>query len=98
MEPNAITTIFGISQVPRSRLQADLMVFCFCSTVGQRLILVRWESPTPPFYALWIKEALNNLQLEKIWYTLNGSSTKFKKVWGPFFHVAEKIIFPTVPE
>lgn len=50
------------------RLQADLIAFV--TLLARRLILMRWKSPTLPSHTLWMKEMFNNLQLEKIWYSL----------------------------
>lgn len=64
IEPNAITALLSISQVPLPRLQADRIAFA--TLLARRLILLRWKSPTPPSHTLWIKEIFNHLQLEKI--------------------------------
>lgn len=96
IEPNAITALFGIPQLPLPRLQADLIAFV--TLLARRLILMRWKSPIPPSHTLWLKEIFNNLQLEKIRYTLKGSYKTFKKVWGSFFAYADKITFPVIPE
>ena len=63
-EPNGITALFGISQLPVPELQADLIAFV--TLLARRLILMRRKSPTPPSHAQWIKEIINNLQLEQI--------------------------------
>lgn len=96
LQPNAITALFGISLVPLPKLQLD--VIAFATLLARRLILLWWKSTLPPSHTMWVKEIFNNLKLEKIWYTLKGSSRKFKEVWGPFLVYAEQVIFPAVPE
>ena len=50
IEPNAVTALFGISQLPLSRAQADLIAFV--TLLARRLILMRWKSPTPPSHTV----------------------------------------------
>ena len=96
IEPNAITAVFGIPNLPLPRLKADLIAFA--TLLARRLILTRWKSPTPPSHTMWIRDIFNNLQLEKIRYTLRGSAGKFRSVWGPFFASAGRMTFPDIPE
>lgn len=83
IEPNAITALFSIPQLPR--LSPDLTAFV--TLLARRLILRRWKTPAPPSHALWIKEIFNNSQLDKIRYRMKGCGE-------PFFAYAEKTAFP----
>ena len=96
IEPNPMTALFGISEVPMSRTQADLIAFV--TLLARRLILMKWKSPTPPSHTQWIRDIFNNLQLEKIRYTLRGSVRIFHDTWDPFLSYAERITFSVVPE
>ena len=51
---------------------------------ARRRILLSWKSPTPPAFSAWLKDMMSFLQLEKIKFTLRGSSERFKKKWQPF--------------
>lgn len=64
LEPNAITVLFGISQLPLPQLQADLMQLA--TLLVRCLILMRWKLSIPLSHTPWIKKIFNNLQLEKI--------------------------------
>lgn len=96
IEPNAITALFSVPLLPLSRPQANLIAFV--TLLARRLILLKWKSTIPPSHTLWIKEIFNNLKLEKIRHTVNGSSERFHKMWDPFLNYAKSVIFPIIPQ
>ena len=96
IEPNALTALFGISEVPMSRIQADLIASV--TLLARRLILMKWKSSTPPSHTQWIRDIFNNLQLEKIRNTMRGSVRTFHDTWDPFLSYAERITFSVIPE
>ena len=81
--PNPISAIFG------SPSDIDLpavvkRVLSFSTLLARRLILLDWKLPCPPSYNRWIRDVLYNLKLEKLRFSLNGSTKKFYNIWLPF--------------
>lgn len=54
------------------------VVVAFSTLLARQLILLKWKQQTP-FFTKWIKVVLYFLKLEKIMYTLKGSSQTFIK-------------------
>ena len=98
IEPNPMIALFGVcpSIIKLSSLEAALVAFV--TLLARRMILFRWKSPTPPSHALWIKEVLNFVKLEKIRCVLRGSLRKFHKTWDPFFAFVHELNFSVIPE
>ena len=81
---NPIIGIFGTAPgrvtFPNSQSEA----ITFSSLLARRLILLRWKATTPPSHAHWVKSIMSHLKLEKLNFTIRGSSQKFVKIWQPF--------------
>lgn len=74
--------LFGVPEdcaTLRTTRQADIVAFA--SLLARRRILLEWKSPNPPSSALWLKDMMFFLKLEKIKFTLRGSVEKFYKKW-----------------
>ena len=85
VEPTPLGALFGVFPSIPSFSKAERDILAFVSLLARRLILLNWKSPASPSHIHWIRDALHCAKLEKIRHTLNGSSDKFRKVWGPFF-------------
>ena len=85
VEPTPLGALFGVfpSLPSLSKLESD--VLAFVTLLARRLILINWKSPTSPSHTHWIRDILHCLKLEKIRFSLNGTSKRFEKAWGPFF-------------
>lgn len=94
--PSAVTALFGITLIPAVPKCKRNQV-AFVTLLARRLILMKWKSPTPPSWHVWIKDILYFINMEKIRCTLRGSSASFRKTWGPFFEYANKLTFPNIP-
>lgn len=88
IHPNPLSAIFGIPLDPdlsRSLKQ----VLAFSTLLARRLILLRWKHSVPPSHDQWVREVLYNLKLEKLRFSLKGSTSKFMETWRPFLSWAE---------
>lgn len=56
---------------------------------NSRLILLQWKSSSSSSHEAWIRDALHFNKLEKIKYTLRGSTAKFLNTWKLFFNHLE---------
>ena len=59
-------------------------VIAFSSLLAKRAILFKWKDSKPPTHNQWIRDMMQNIKLEKIRCTLNGSMNTFHKTWDPF--------------
>ena len=86
LDPDPICALFGVmSEESRAALPTKAhVVIAFTTLLARRLILFKWKQRTPPSFSHWVKDVMYFLKLEKIKYTLKGSSQSFLKVWRPF--------------
>ena len=59
-------------------------IVAFTSLIARLWILLGWKSQAPPSVGLWLKDIMGFLKLEKIEFSVRGSTAKF------FFHLAKK--------
>ncbi len=85
ISPSPLVAVFGwFSDAAGSVLPVHLQrVIAFSSLLARRLILFKWKAATPPSHHHWIRDVMQNLKLEKIRCTLNGSINRFHKTWDP---------------
>ena len=76
--------IFGVvpAGVHLNATQANLVAYS--TLLARRLILFKWKEASPPAFAHWVQEVLQSLRVEKIRYTMRGSTSKFYLTWRPF--------------
>ena len=98
IEPAPLIAIFGVT--PRTmvlpKIKSDLVAFL--TLLARRLILRLWKSRSPPTYEAWIRDALFFSKLDKIKYTLRGSTEKFYKAWDPLLNHIETLHFRVIPQ
>lgn len=93
--PSAITALFGVTLTPAiSNYEKNFVAFV--THLARRLILIKWKSPTAPTHHSWIRDIFYFVNMEKIRYTMRGSSANFKRTWGPFFAYADKLTFANI--
>lgn len=71
-----------------------LNVLAFASLIALRCILLHWKSPKPPSELSWQTDLMLFLKLEKIKFSLRGSTDEFYTTWKPFLTYFDKT--PTV--
>ena len=91
VEPTPFGALFGVFPLLPSLTKLEKDVLAFITLLARRLILMNWKSPTSPSYTHLIRDTLHCVKLEKIRYSLRGSSEKFWKVWGPFFQFVRNL-------
>lgn len=96
LDPNPTCALFVVTpEESRAVLPAKAhVVIALTTLLARRLILFKWKQHTPPSFSHWIKDVMYFLKLEKIKYTLKGSSQTFLKVWRPFLDYYESIQEP----
>lgn len=79
LDPDPICALFGLTpEKSRAVLPAKAyVVIAFTTLLARRLILFRWKQQAPPSFSHWVKDVMYFLKLEKIKYTLKGSSQSF---------------------
>lgn len=95
-EPNVFTSIFGTVPSDNIRLSRYKDIVAFSTLIARRQILLHWKSSFPPKVSVWISDLMMFLKLEKIKYTLRGSSNRFYDVWNPLITYFENL--QTLPE
>ncbi|KAF3860059.1 hypothetical protein F7725_000314 [Dissostichus mawsoni] len=66
-------------------------VIAFTSLIARRKILLLWKSPLPPSFKMWLSDTMSLLKLEKIKFTLRGSSDKFYAHWRPLISYVDRL-------
>lgn len=89
VEPSPLIALFGVAPEDASLSKREVNMVAFCSLLARRLILFKWKDPIPPTHSHWIREVMCHLKLEKIRYTVRGSTEKFYNIWQPFFTFVE---------
>lgn len=83
-QPSAAAAIFGItvSEYPVVR-NSHKNIIAFATLLARRRILLHWKSKHPPKVSMWLSDLMLFLRLEKIKYSLRGSSDTFFSIWNP---------------
>ena len=91
IQPTMETAIFGVlgSCVSVNSTQRD--AFAFATLLARRRILLNWKSAYPPKVSHWLRDLLLFLELEKIKYSLRGSTKNFYTTWKPVLSHFEKL-------
>ncbi len=63
-----------------SGYKADFVTFV--SLLARRQILLHWKLSASPTHSLWINDVFHFIKLERIRYSLRGSSKNFYQIWG----------------
>lgn len=91
IEPCPLIAIFGVPlNYPKFSIQ-KLNVLSFASLIARRCILLHWKSPIAPGQHAWITDVMSFLKLEKIKFSLRGSTEKFYITWQPFLSYSDSI-------
>lgn len=69
----------------------QLDVIAFASLLARRRILLNWKSANAPKASLWVRDLMLFLKLEKIKYTIRGSTGKFYLTWNPILNYFKKL-------
>lgn len=89
VEPSPLIALFGVTPEDTPLRWWETSMLTFCTFLARRLILFQWKDPIPPTYSRWIREIMYHLKLEKIRYTVRGSTGKFHTIWQPFLTFVE---------
>lgn len=82
LQPCSEIAIFGVPDTEMNLTKKQLNVIAFVSLLARRQILLLWKSSIPPTATQWLQDVMLFLHLEKIKFTLRGS-TNFFSVWEP---------------
>lgn len=74
---------FGVPSNYSEFSKPTLNVLAFASLTVSRRILLHWKLPKPPAEQSWQTDLMSFLQLEKIKFSLRGSTEKFYTTWQP---------------
>lgn len=82
ISPSPFIALFGVlpPTIPLSSYKADFVAFI--TLIARRLILLRWKSANAPSFNSLIKDILYFMKMEKIRYSIKGSTRRFTKTWG----------------
>uniref|UniRef100_A0A3B5RAA6 Reverse transcriptase domain-containing protein n=1 Tax=Xiphophorus maculatus TaxID=8083 RepID=A0A3B5RAA6_XIPMA len=98
LELDPLTALFGV-EPPQSTLSSfQKSSLAFLTFLARRVIIIKWKSPQPPSYTHWLRDTLYFIKLEKIRFTLRGSSMRFLGLWSPLLRTLRKINFPNIPD
>lgn len=75
--------IFGTTEEGVVLTNTQANVIAFASLIARRRILLQWKAVSPPSTASWLSDIMSFLKLEKIKFTIKGSSDKFFTHWQP---------------
>lgn len=90
VEPSPYIALFGVAPMDSPfLLRKETTMMAFCSLLARRLILLTWKDSVPPLFNHWIREVMCHLRLEKIRYTIRGSTGTFYNIWQPFLSFVE---------
>lgn len=67
-------------------------VIAFASLIARKRILLLWKSPQPPSIRVWLHDILGLLKLEKIKFSLRGSSDRFLTHWKPLLRHLDALL------
>lgn len=89
--PSPHIAIFGRPPDGLSTTIHQRTVIAFTSLIARRTILFLWKSPSPPSFISWLKDIMSLLKLEKIKFSLRGSSDKFYSTWRPLIDYINRL-------
>lgn len=89
IDPTPLMSLFGVAPVDTPLTGSYMNMMAFCSLLARRLILSKWKDSVHPTYGQWIREVMCHFHLEKIRYTIRGSTRKFYATWQPFISFVE---------
>lgn len=97
IDPTPLIAIFCVipDNVPLTGLQSDTVAFA--TLLARHLILFGWKQAAPPSHVHWIRDLMYSLKLEKIKFTLRGSTARFYKAWQPFLSYVDNLRLPSPP-
>lgn len=84
LQPCPQISIFGVPKTIFNLNNIQKDVISFSSLIARRRILLYWKSTSPPTINSWIEDMMKFIKLEKIKFTLRGSSGNFLARWQPF--------------
>ena len=91
LEPSPHIAIFGVPTNFQLLTTKKSNILAFATLVARRRILLGWKSPTPPSVAMWLKDIMELLKLEKIKFTIRGSTKRFFSTWQPLITYFENL-------
>lgn len=91
LQPCPLIAIFGVPSIPSSLTKKESDVVAFASLVARRRILLQWKSPNPPSNTSWLSDLMSFLSLEKIKYSLRGSTSNFYNRWQPIISFVDTL-------
>lgn len=96
LDPDPVSALFGLTSKESLAVLPTKahVVIAFTSLLARRLILFKWKQNTPPSFSHWVKDVMYFLHLEKIKYTLKGTSQSFLKIWRPFLDYYDSLQGP----
>ncbi|XDV36150.1 hypothetical protein PO909_005994 [Leuciscus waleckii] len=89
--PSPHIAIFGRPPDGLKLTTIQTNVIAFTSLIARRKILTLWKSPLPPSFKAWLCDALFFLKLEKIKFTLRGSTDTFYSHWKPLINYVNQL-------
>lgn len=91
IDPCPFIGLFGVPSEILPIQRSELNCIAYSSLLARRLILLNWKSDKPPSFGRWICDVMFFLKVEKIRYTLNGSTNKFHVIWQSFISYVEQL-------
>ena len=91
ISPSPFITIFGTPDSSLQLTSRQSQIVAFASLVARRRILLQWKSHKPPSFGSWLTDMMLFLKLEKIKFTLRGSTDKFYSYWKTFIEYFESL-------
>lgn len=89
VDPSPLLSLFGVAPADVLFTVHQSNMIAFCCLLARRLILFKWKDARPPTYSQWLNEVMCHIHLEKIRYTIRGSTSKFHSTWQPFISFVE---------
>ncbi len=85
IHPDLLIAIFGVAGEENNNLSGTkLRIIKFVTLLAQKLILLHWKNAHTLSWTPWLREVMQHLRLEKLRFTLSGSSDKYVRIWNPF--------------
>ena len=91
LTPTAHIAIFGRSSDNLRTTAIQNNVIAFASLIARKRILLLWKSPQAPSIKVWLHDILGLLRLEKIKFSLRGSSDRFFTHWKPLLKYLDEL-------
>lgn len=91
IHPSPHIAIFGRPPDGVTLTAMQTNVIAFASLIARRKILFLWKSAHPPLFKVWLTDVMFLLKLERIKFTLRGSSNRFDSHWRPLIEYVEQL-------